>query len=252
MASSPYGDLLVMTQNAWGGAPLWRRREERLARLLEEHRPAVLGLQEIHAAAPAGEDSQAHTLARRAGGYRATFWPSEIAPSGACEGVALLCRDDVEVVEQAVAPLSQDRSDPLDRVCARVVARTTVRWGDATVDVLVTHLAISKTARARTAGEVLAFAREGRKASGSACALLMGDLNASPKEAAIQALSAEWTDTWAATHPGDAGGTWPALAPMVRLDYVLAQPGAGWSIKSCKRAPFAGCDHRGVMAVVGR
>src|SRR5580704_13347337 len=147
MAPRTETGLLAMTQNAWGGAPLWRRREERLARILDEHRPAVLGLQEIHAAAPTGEDSQAHGLAVRAGGYRAFFWPGEIAESGACEGVALLCRDDVEVLGQAVTRLSLDRDDPLDRVTQRVLARTTICFAGAVVDVLVAHLSISKRAR---------------------------------------------------------------------------------------------------------
>jgi endonuclease/exonuclease/phosphatase family metal-dependent hydrolase len=243
-------ELLVMTQNAWGGAPLWHRREARLARILHDLRPAVLGLQEIHAAAPTGDDSQAHGLARRAGGYRASFWPGEIAEGGACEGVALLCRDDVEVLGQAVIRLSLDRDDPLDRVTQRVLARTSIRFAGEVVDVLVAHLSISKRARARTVAEVLAFAAEGRVASGSRGALLMGDLNASPKEAPIQDLSKAWTDAWATTHPGEAGGTWPVIAPIVRIDYVFAQLGEGWAIEDCKRLPFAGCDHRGLMAVV--
>jgi endonuclease/exonuclease/phosphatase family metal-dependent hydrolase len=242
--------LLVMTQNAWGGAPLWRSREERLARILGDLRPAVVAMQEIHAPLPTGDDSQAHGLARRAGGYRASFWPGEVAGSGASEGVALLVRDDVEVLDQAVTKLSLDRDDPLDRVGQRVLARTSIRFAGAVVDVLVSHLSISKRARARTAAEVLAFAAEGRRASGSAAALLMGDLNAGPAEAPIQAISKGWTDVWAAANPGEAGGTWPVLAPVVRLDYVFAQLGEGWAIEGCKRLPSAGCDHRGLTAAV--
>ncbi len=241
-------DFLVMTQNAWGGAPMWHRREERLARILAERSPAVLGMQEIRAASTSGLDSQAHALARRAGGYTPFFWPGQVAADGTCEGVALLCRDDLEVIEHATERLSLDPDDVLDRVTQRVVSRTSLRFRGAVIDVLVAHLPISKRARARTVHEVLTFAEEGRKASGSAGAVLLGDFNASPREAPIHDLEATWTDAWSAVHPGQLGATWPSVAPMRRIDYVFVQLGQGWTIVESERAPFAGSDHAGVMA----
>ncbi len=241
-------DFLAMTQNAWGGAPLWRRREERLARLLAERAPAVLGMQEIRAASPSGLEGQAHSLARRAGGYQPFFWPSHVGADGACEGVALLCRDDLEVIDHATERLSLDPDDALDRVTQRLVARTQVRFRGAVIDVFVTHLPISKRARARTVHEVLTFAEEGRKASGSAGAVLLGDFNATPREEPIRAIQATWTDAWSALHPGEAGATWPSVAPVTRIDYVFVQLGEGWQIVEAIRAPFAGSDHAGVLA----
>jgi endonuclease/exonuclease/phosphatase family metal-dependent hydrolase len=241
-------EVVVATQNAWGGAPRWRDRERRLARHLEAERPAVLGLQEIHAPSTSGEESQAHDLARRTG-YRAFFWPGQVAKDGRCEGNALLCRADLEVLGCTSAWLSLDAKDPLDRVTRRVVAQTTVRVAAITFDVFVTHLPISKRARARTIHEVLAFAAEGRRASGSAGAVLMGDLNASPREAPIRALSESWTDTWRAVHPRQRGGTWPSVSPVIRLDYIFAQLGDEWSIGACERS-FAGSDHAGLRASI--
>jgi endonuclease/exonuclease/phosphatase family metal-dependent hydrolase len=244
-------DLVVMTQNAWGGAPLWSERERRLAGILGERRPAVVGLNEIHAASPSGDESQAHALARRAGGYRAFFWAGQVGADGHAEGNAVLCRDDVEVIDRASSPLSLDDGDPLDRVARRVVTRTTLCLAGTIVDVIVTHLPISKGARLRTVREVLAFAEEGRRASGSAGAVLMGDLNAAPAEAPIRLLAERWTDAWDHVHPGARGGTWPSLSPLVRIDYVFVQPGEGWSIVSCDRAPFSASDHRGLVATIG-
>lgn len=243
-------ELVVMTQNAWGGAPVWRDRERRLAQILERRRPTVLGLQEIRAASASEGESQAHDLARRAGGYRALFWPGQVEPDGRCEGNALLCRDDVEVIEQASQWLSLDRDDPLDRVTRRVIARTTLGLAGQRVDVFLAHMPISKGARTRTVQEVLAFAKEGRRISRSSGAVLMGDLNAAPGEASIVALTAEWTDVWRHQHPRALGGTWPSVSPFIRIDYILAQPGEGWTITGCERAPFAGSDHRGVLATL--
>lgn len=248
MIAPSASDFLVMTQNAWGGAPLWRRREERLARILTERSPAVLGMQEIRAASASGNESQAHSLARRASGYTPFFWPGHVAADGACEGVALLCRDDLVVLEHATERLSLDPDDVLDRVTQRVVSRTSLRFRGVVIDVLVAHLPISKRARARTVHEVLTFAEEGRKASGSVGAVLMGDFNASPREEPIHDLAASWTDAWSALHPGQPGATWPSVAPMTRIDYVFVQLGKDWTIVEAERAPFAGSDHAGVMA----
>jgi endonuclease/exonuclease/phosphatase family metal-dependent hydrolase len=242
-------EVVVATQNAWGGAPRWRDRERRLARYLEAERPAVLGLQEIHAPSTSGEESQAHDLARQTGGYRAFFWPGQVAKDGRCEGNALLCRGDIAVLGSRSVWLSLDANDALDRVARRVIAQTTVRVAGVTFDVFVTHLPVSKRARARTIHEVLAFAEEGRRASGSAGAVLMGDLNASPREAPIRALSESWTDTWRAAHPRERGGTWPSLSPVIRLDYIFAQLGDEWSIGSCERS-FTGSDHAGLRASI--
>jgi endonuclease/exonuclease/phosphatase family metal-dependent hydrolase len=244
-------DLVVMTQNAWGGGPLWRDRERRLARILEHRRPTVLGLQEIRAASTSGDESQAHDLARRAG-YRALFWPGQVAPDGRCEGNALLYREDVEVIDRASQWLSLDQDDPLDRVTRRVVARTTIRVAGSVVDVIVAHLPISKRARARTVHEVLAFAEEGRRASQSTAAVLVGDLNAAPGEAPIHVIAAQWTDAWLHAHPGKLGGTWLSVSPFIRIDYVFVQPGDAWAIAGCERAPFSGSDHLGLMATLRR
>jgi endonuclease/exonuclease/phosphatase family metal-dependent hydrolase len=204
-------------------------------------------MQEVHAARGAERASQANALAERAGGYRAFYWPGHEDRAGATEGNALLVREDVEVVSTAVRALSLDEHDPLDRVTRRIVARAALRHEGGVVDVIVTHLPISRRARARVVHEVLAFAADERRASGSQAAVLVGDLNAKPSEAPIVQISATWIDAWESTHPGARGATWPSLSPLTRIDYAFVQLGDGWSIGWCERAPFCGSDHRGVM-----
>src|SRR5262249_47398291 len=118
------GALVVLTQNAWGGAPLWRSRVQRMAERVRSLYPDVVGLQEIHAGSPGDAEGQARDLAERLEGYKVHFAPARVEASGACEGVALLSRHPVRRV--AVRALSLDRSDLLDRAGQRVVLGATV------------------------------------------------------------------------------------------------------------------------------
>lgn len=234
--------LSVLTQNIWGGAPFWRARREALARRIAATRPDLIGLQEVHAADPAGAANQALALADRVGGYDALFAAGRTTPSGRCEGVAILTRHPVRSWE--ATRLTRDRGDALDhRFGPRVVLRAVVEAPDGVLDVLVTHLSISRRARARTVAELAAL-------TGAGPALLLGDLNADPDEPTIDHLRASgWLDTWAAANAPDApGGTWPSPRPWRRIDYILAHPAGAWAVRSCEREPMAGSDHRGVLA----
>ncbi len=246
-------DLVILTQNIWGGAALWERRRTMLARLISDLRPGIIGLQEVHAPGASGDLGQAGELARLAGGYRAWFAPGRVAAGGECEGVALLCREDIEVLDHSLEALTLDREDPFERDSQRVVLRAAIRHAGAVIDVLVTHLSLSKRARARTVRELVRFAAREREKSGSLGAVLMGDFNALPSEEAVCYLQASagdgcWLDAWTQAHPGKAGGTWPAGLPLRRIDYVFVQPAEGWTVTRCERAPFSGSDHHGVVA----
>jgi endonuclease/exonuclease/phosphatase family metal-dependent hydrolase len=244
-------ELSVLTQNAWGGVPLWDRRREVLSKRIRALRPAVVGLQEIHAASVREGCDQASEIATLASGYRAWFAPGRVTASGACEGVALLCREDIEVIERSIEALTLDRDDPFEGDHQRIVLRAAIRWDGAVIDVLVTHLSLSQRARARTVRELAAFAARERAKSGSVGAVLMGDFNASPREEAIAGLchgEHAWLDAWKHLHGDASGGTWPAGFPLRRIDYVFVQPADRWIVTRCDRLPFLGSDHLGVMA----
>jgi endonuclease/exonuclease/phosphatase family metal-dependent hydrolase len=243
--------MLILTQNIWGGAPFWRLRRRSLARRIARLRPDIIGLQEVHAPDGSGSTSQAHELAELAGGYETIFAPGRVAPSGRCEGVAVLTRHTLR--ESRVRLLSQDRDDYLDRFGPRVVLRALVESPEGPLDLFVTHLSVSRRARARTVPELLAFVSAERARSTSRGAVLMGDLNAVPDEAVIPAFEhGGWLDAWkSANVPGAPGGTWPAVAPYRRIDYIFVQPAGAWDLQSCRREPIAGSDHLGVVAQLG-
>jgi endonuclease/exonuclease/phosphatase family metal-dependent hydrolase len=240
--------LEVLTQNAWGGAPLWKRRREHLARAIGELGPDVVGLQEIHASAPADAASQAHELAELAG-YDATFAPARVTASGHCEGVALLVRRGAVIGDRTVLELSRDAEDALDGPHPRVALKARLRFpdrADAELTAIVTHLSLSKSARARTIVELVAFADAARREGESA--VVMGDFNATPDEPALGAFAAGgWVDAWRQHHEAARGGTWPAGAPFRRIDYVFARPGTGLRVASSTRTPVSGSDHVGLL-----
>lgn len=240
--------LTVYTQNIWGGVARWPARRELLATRLDALRPEVVALQEVHAASGELEASQAHELAARVGGYKVFFAPGRRAVSGVCEGVALLVRRDARGHDPLA--LTLDPSDRFEGANQRVVVAATVEHPEGPVDVFATHLSLSRNSRTRTARELLDFAKSVRERSGSIAAVVMGDLNASPDEPAVEAIESEWFDVWRAR--GDAktnrGGTWPAVLPFRRLDYVFAQPSTRVTVGECRRVPYSGSDHLGVYA----
>src|SRR5947208_2663649 len=139
-------EWIVLTQNIWGGAPLWNARRRSLARRIARLRPDIIGLQEVHARDPGGVTSQAHHLGDCAGEYHTVFAPGRVTPSGWCEGVAILSRHPIR--EHSVTTLTEDRNDVLDRFGPRVVLRALVELPEGPVDVFVTHLSVSHRARA--------------------------------------------------------------------------------------------------------
>jgi endonuclease/exonuclease/phosphatase family metal-dependent hydrolase len=77
----------------------------------------------------------------------------------------------------------------------------------------------------------------------SHAALLLGDLNATPKSDAMTFLGETWTDASA-----DSGPTIPAEKPAHKIDYVLVPKGSPWKVVSAKvlDEPVAS-DHRPVV-----
>lgn len=247
-------EFVVVTQNIWGGGPRWDRRRHALAHDLKTLHPDVVGLQEVTARTPSGEGSQAHELAAMVGGYDTFFAAGRVKPSGECEGVALLCRRDVR--EHSVESLTLDTEDFLESQNQRVVLCGMLELPEGPVDVFVTHLSLSKRARARTIMELLAFVGRERARSHSVAAVLVGDFNGTPSEPAIAALEGSsdwpeggWADVWrVAQGPHACGATWPAIAPFRRIDYVFVQPRDGWEIRACEVGARSGSDHRAVVA----
>lgn len=236
--------ILAVTQNLWGGAAAWSARRDVLVRRLDELRPDLIALQEVHCARDDPGDTQAHEVAAALGGYDTHFAPGRVE-EGHCEGVALLARRGLRA--PLVERLSLDPYDPLEGRSQRVVLHAILDVEEgAALDVFVTHLSLSRRARARTVEEVLAFVERVRNGSERRGAVLMGDLNATPGESIHARLGTRWIDAWQAANGARGGGTWPAPLPLLRYDYVYVEGPV--AVEESFRLPFAGSDHRGVAA----
>lgn len=240
------GELLVLTQNIFGGGPAWRYRKERLARRILEVHPDVIGLQEVHASATG--PSQADELAALLKDYHVDYAPGRIEPNGDREGVAILCRHGLK--ERSVLSLTFDRDDLLERAGQRVVLCASIEIPALRGPLLifVTHLSLSVRARRRTIPELARFASSERLRLGGGAAVLMGDMNALPNEQAMSCFvdtDGEWRDVWCVMKGNEQGGTWPAFVPLRRIDYIFAH---NLEVLSCEREPLTGSDHLGVLA----
>ena len=229
--------LTVYTQNIWGGFPRWPHRAPLLRDRILALQPDVVGLQEVH---QTGERGQAHELAPD--GYRVYFAAGRKYGDSA-EGVALLARRDAHSHDPL--SLTLDPSDRFEGRNQRVVLAITIQHDDRPIDVFCTHLSLSRVARTRTAAELLAFVDDVHQTTKSVASIVVGDLNADPSEPAVALLESKLTDAWRARRENERGGTWPAIAPFRRLDYVFVR--GALEVDGCRRIPYSGSDHLGVL-----
>ncbi|WP_326795437.1 endonuclease/exonuclease/phosphatase family protein [Streptomyces sp. NBC_01808] len=99
----------------------------------------------------------------------------------------------------------------------RGLATAVLRFGDARLAVVSTHLSLAKAERYEQAGLVLAHVR----ALGEPHVAVAGDLNERPKGPAFRRLAAELQDGWVVS-PWGGRHTSTALNPRKRIDAVLA------------------------------
>lgn len=243
-------DLVVLTQNLLGLGPLWQRRKRRLAALIRDVDPDVVGLQEVLADGLVSTTSQAHELAALLPDYQVDFAPARVLADGRVEGLALMHKH--AVVERNAATLTLDLTDRWERACQRVVLSCLLEVQGVRVQVVVAHLSLSQRARARTLAELSSAVAESRARRASELSVILGDFNAQPGEQALVELCTQthepWVDAWVARHGVRGGSTWPVPLPFRRIDYVFAQVPAAFGVVDCQRVLHMGSDHCALWA----
>lgn len=100
-------------------------------------------------------------------------------------------------------------------------------------------------------GQVRALAEALSARWGAAPAVLTGDFNAGPEEASHAPLAAAGlADVWAALRPGEAGPTFPAERPSIRIEYVRVRGRSASAVARILDAPVGGrfgSDHLGLL-----
>lgn len=220
----------------------------RTAAAIRASAPDVLALQEVdvHWGARSGFADQAAALGDRLGMAVRFAHIYRLPGAGGRPprefGVALLSRYAVTAFgNRTLTRLSTQVPDPVPApepglLAATIDVRgTPVRLFNAHLDYRA-----DPSVRARQVAELLAYV--GPASAGPT--LVLGDLNAPPDAPELRPLLARLRDAW----PADAGpgGTYPAAAPVKRIDYVLVSP--HFRVRGARVPPTDASDHRPVVA----
>ncbi|MGZ3102278.1 endonuclease/exonuclease/phosphatase family protein [Streptomyces sp. H72] len=213
----------------------------------------VIGLQEVdvHWGARSQELDVAGELARRLG-MRVSFAPiyslDPVEAGGPRReyGVAVLSRFPVRSeANHEITRLSTQDENPVPAP-APGFGEVTLKVRGVPVQVFVTHLDYRPdpaVREAQVADTRRIMARE-RAALPGARQILLGDFNAEPSAPELQPLWADLRDAGPRT-----GGTYPAAAPVKRIDYVAV--GEGVRVRGASVPDEAeASDHRPVVAEV--
>ncbi len=220
--------MRVMTFNIWNYTRPWKERRQLIAKLIEEHRPEAVALQETrHDFRYERGQGQGEQLAEMTG-YQATVAVGQVYVPilRVDEAVTILTRNaPLQTVQRELRRLPKERDDENQRVCLGVQLRT--QGPD--VFVFNTHFSLSAPARLSNAVDVYRFVTD---VSRDSPAMVMGDLNAEPQSDSIRFLRGEYShegvtsdffDCWMAARPQDPGFTYASFGPVRRIDYAFAR-----------------------------
>ncbi len=157
-------------------------------------------------------------------------------------GLAILTRRAVVAFHNHVIPRLSTQAaatgpEPLPGFLEAVLDAGGVR-----VRVFNTHLDYRADPRVRVL-QVAAMLEVMNRSGGPA--VLMGDLNAPPTASELQPLFTRLRDAWRAADGGTAGLTYPAAAPVRRIDYILTSPDL--RARATRVLPVQVSDHRPVV-----
>jgi endonuclease/exonuclease/phosphatase family metal-dependent hydrolase len=245
-APRPPGPFRVLVYNVHAGKDA--AGVENLARVAEVVRSTgadLVLLQEVDRGTErSGRVDQLAVLARLTGFHAA--YGKTLDFQGGAYGVALLSRWPVAADTLHLLDPPEVRADPAFEPRGALRARVAAPRG--ALHLLNTHLDAGRadTHRLREVAALLEIAASLR--ASRAPVLLGGDFNATPESAVIgRVRQAGWRDAWAVCGVGE-GFTFPAEAPVRRIDYLFVPPGA-----ACEGAEVVGgevSDHRGVVFTV--
>ena len=235
-------------------------REASMIRELSRLKPDVLCLQETAIRQSAPFYNQARVIAQALGLKSSAFAnygnPAQVSAS-IQYGIAIVSR--WPLLEVRVRKLPSGHGGPAD---TRVALFAEIDAPDGPLGVVTTHLSWrpeEAEIRSMQLGLMMRELAGDAFAASTARIVLAGDLNATPDEPAIRALSDYFTDAYAVAHPGEPGHTWSSRNPLTlgahlgdrRLDYIFC--GKTAEVRKSQvildqPAPVFISDHFGVFA----
>ncbi len=213
---------------------------ERLARVIRDANPDLVGLQEVDVGVR--RSGQVHQLSRlgELTGLAARFGPTQHYEGGLF-GNAVLTR--LPILDEVIHPLPYTEATPERTTYPRGAIAVTVTAPDGKpLRFVSTHFQhnVPEDRVAEAAAINQLFAGDNLRT------VLAGDLNAKPDEEPLKILGDQWINAL------DAGAapSAPSQAPKVRIDYILSRPAAAFRLVSSEViADAMASDHRPVLAV---
>ncbi|WP_432494281.1 endonuclease/exonuclease/phosphatase family protein [Kineococcus gypseus] len=240
--------LRIMTWNVWWRFGDWRARREAILAVLAEHRPDVVGLQEVWATGGPDGENLAHWLAERLGmvaawspSPRPERWQRRLSPhdphAGTVDfGNAVLSR--YPLLERRTRALPAGGHEDEGRTALQVLVDAPRR----PLPFTTTHLNSSpaeSAVRVAQVRELVPFVAAGARRGEHYPPVLTGDFNAVETSDELRLARGYETagpvegfvllDAWRFAHPQDPGLTWDRRNPWVarvhqpsaRIDHVL-------------------------------
>jgi len=247
-APQPAGLLRVLVYNIHAGKDAAGADNlERVAALVRESGADVVLLQEVDRfTTRSGRTDQIAELARLTGHYAA--FGKTLDYQGGEYGIALLSRWPIaadSLVRLPVRPAQERAGGSYE---PRGALHATVARPSGAVHVVNTHLDASGDDRYRRQEIATVLDLAGRLREGGGLVVFGGDLNALPESAVLDSVrAAGWRDAWAGCGAGD-GFTYPAHAPVRRIDYLILP--AGLRCDSAAVLETDASDHRPVLLVL--
>ncbi len=243
-STTPELSLRVMTYNIqYGGGNL-----DGIAGAIRASAADVVALQEVdvHWSARSNFADQAAALAARLG-LQSRFAPIYQLPGDNASapmrefGVALLSRYPiVKFANHAITRLSTQQPEGTPAAPMPGFLEATVDVRGMMVRVFNTHLDYRPDPAVRAQQVTESLAIIGDPATPT---LMFGDLNAGPDAPELQPLFERLRDSWAAF--ADPGLTYPAAAPVKRIDYVLTSK--HFRVRTVQVPDTPASDHRPVV-----
>ncbi len=186
----------------------------RIARLLEPLRADVIALQEVDNGRGRSQGMEQLRVIGEILGMRARFFPTVVYPDGEY-GHGVLCRSPIALARHDRLPAAdRGRSEP------RSAAWVRFPWGDREVNLIATHLGLSRRERVKQVSRILGESWLGGIPKNDAV-IFCGDLNLTPGSPGYRRLAAQLRDVQAHARGHVAKKTFPSLFPIMQLDHVF-------------------------------
>lgn len=255
----PPGSLRVMVYNIHAGRDTAGASNlERVAALIQDHRPHVVLLQEVdRGTARSGGEDQLHLL-RDLTGYFGSFGKS-LDFQGGEYGIAVLSVEPALVERTHDLPVDPPQERAGGGYEPRVAHQVVVPTPAGTLDVLNTHLDPSPDDHFRIQETISVHRRARLLQQTGRAAVVGGDFNALPDSRVVAAMQeGGWRDAWAECAAGAPEGTtraeppegltYPAGLPQRRIDYLFIPPEL--ACRSARVLETTASDHRPVLFVL--